>query len=245
MIYDEKNSSEYARLRQIHRPALTALIAGAGIQTRSRVLELGCGTGNYIGALQAETGCTAYGIDPSDEMLRKARSGRAQVAWVCAPAEKTGFADGQFDFVFAVDAIHHFGDRSRAFQETDRLLSKGGLFAIVTDSEEIIRNRTPLSAYWPETIEIELARYPRTDTLKTELRAAGFSDLRQEEVSAVAFLSDLEPYRAKAFSCLRLLSEDTFQRGLERLEQVAAKGPIESIRRYLVWWAKRAARPHS
>jgi SAM-dependent methyltransferase len=245
MTYDEKTSQEYARFRQIHRPALAALIAGAGIQRRSTVLEVGCGTGNYISALQAETGCIAYGIDPSDEMLSKARSRGAKVNWICVPAEQTGFVDGQFDFVFSVDAIHHFLDRSRAFQETDRLLAKGGVLAIATDSEEIIRNRTPLSVYWPETIEIELARYPRTDTLKTELRAAGFSDLRQEEVCAVAFLSDLTPYRAKVFSCLCLLPEDIYQRGLERLEQGAAKGPIQSISRYLLLWAKRAAQPHS
>ncbi len=240
MTYDEKTSQEYARFRQIHRPALAALFAGAGIQRRSTVLEVGCGTGNYISALQAETGCIAYGIDPSDEMLRRARSHGAQVTWICAPAEETGFADGQFDFVFTVDAIHHFCDRSRAFQETDRLLSKGGLFAIATDSEEIIRNRTPLSVYWPETIEIELARYPRTDTLESELRDAGLVDLRQEEVRAVALLSDLAPYRAKAFSCLRLLSEDAFQRGLERLETDFTKGPIPSISRYLLLWAKKA-----
>jgi ubiquinone/menaquinone biosynthesis C-methylase UbiE len=79
------------------------------------VLEVGCGTGNYISALQAETGYIAYGIDPSDEMLRRARSHGAQVTWICAPTEEPGFADGQFDFVFTVDAIHHFCDRSRAF----------------------------------------------------------------------------------------------------------------------------------
>jgi SAM-dependent methyltransferase len=247
MTYDKKTSSEYAQLRQIHRPALAALIAGTAIQTDSRVLEVGCGTGNYISALQADTGCIAYGIDPSDEMLRKARSGGAQVTWICASAEKTGLADSRFDFVFTVDAIHHFGDRALAFQETDRLLSKGGVFVIVTDSEEIIRNRTPLSVYWPETIEIELARYPRTDTLETELRIAGFSDLRREEVRAVARLSDVTPYRAKVFSCLRLLSEDSYQRGLERLETDLTKGSIQSIHRYLLLWAKRAVsqRAHS
>ena len=205
------------------------------------MLEVGCGTGNYISALQAETGCISYGIDPSDEMLRRARSHGAKVSWICVPAEQTDFVDGQFDFVFSVDAVHHFRDRSQAFHENARLLSLGGLFAIVTDSEEIIRNRTPLSVYWPETIEIELARYPRTDTLKTELRAAGFSDLRQEEVGAVAFLSDLTPYRTKVFSCLRLLSEDSYQRGQERLETDLTKGPIQSISRYLLLWAKRAA----
>jgi hypothetical protein len=80
--------------------------------------------------------------------------------------------------------------------------------------------------YWPETIEMELARYPRMNTLETELRDTGFVDLRQEEVRAVYQLTDLTPYRAKVFSCLRLLSEETFQRGLERLKKDLKNGPL-------------------
>ena len=170
MKYDEEAASDYAKLRTIHRPLLTVLTSGAGIHKGSKVLELGCGTGNYISALQSQTGCTAWGLDPSGDMLSNARSQGADVTWVCAPAEKTDLAGIQFDFVFSVDAIHHFHDRVRAFSEIKRLLSERGKICIATDSEEIIRNRTPLSVYWPETIEIELARYPRMKTLETELR---------------------------------------------------------------------------
>ena len=50
MTYDEQIASDYAKLRNIHRPLLAALISGSGIHAGSKVLELGCGTGNYIGA---------------------------------------------------------------------------------------------------------------------------------------------------------------------------------------------------
>jgi ubiquinone/menaquinone biosynthesis C-methylase UbiE len=239
MIYDEKTAVDYAQLRTIHRPLLTTLIAGAGINAGSKVLELGCGTGNYICALQSETGCVAWGLDPSREMVSNARSQGADVTWICAPAENIDLTDIQFDFVFSVDAIHHFHDRVRVFNEINRLLSEKGTICIATDSEEIIRNRAPLSVYWPETIEIELARYPRMKTLETELRDIGFADLRQEEVRAVYQLSDLTPYRAKVFSCLRLLSEETFQRGLERLRKDLTNRPISSVSRYRLLWAKR------
>jgi SAM-dependent methyltransferase len=239
MIYDQETALDYARLRRVHRPLLSALVSGAGINEKSRVLEVGCGTGNYISGLQSQTTCSAWGIDPSIEMLSKAQFQTALVAWVCAPAENTGLADSQFDFVFSVDAIHHFRDRARTFRETNRLLSQGGVACIATDSEEIIRSRTPLSVYWPETIELELARYPRIKILKTELRDAGFTDLRHEEVQDAGLLTDAMPYQAKAFSCLHLLSEDTYQRGLRHLEADLAKGPVRSVSRYLLLWAKR------
>jgi SAM-dependent methyltransferase len=240
MRYDEEAASDYVKLRTIHRPLLTVLTSGAGIHKGSKVLEIGCGTGNYICALQTQTGCVAWGLDPSRDMLSQARSQRPDVTWTCAPAENTGLNNIQFDFVFSVDAIHHFQDRVRAFSEINRLLSERGTICIATDSEEIIRNRTPLSVYWPETIEIELARYPRMKTLETELRDTGFADFRQEEVRAVYQLTDLTPYRAKVFSCLRLLSEETFRRGFERLKKHVRNRPISSVSRYHLLWAKRS-----
>jgi len=239
MMYNQQIASGYARFRNIHSPLLEALISGADIHAGSKVLELGCGTGNYIRAMRSRTGCSAWGIDPSSEMLTEARSQESLVAWICAPAENPGPTDVQFDFVFNVDAVHHFRDRARVFIEITRLLLPTGTVCTATDSEEIIQKRAPLSVYWPETIELELARYPRINTLETELRDAGFADVRCEEVSASGWLTDPTPYRAKVFSALRLLPEPIFERGLRRLEADLAKGPVRSISRYLLLWAKR------
>jgi ubiquinone/menaquinone biosynthesis C-methylase UbiE len=45
-IYDETMAPGYARWRTVHPQILDALIAYSGVQADSRVLELGCGTGN-------------------------------------------------------------------------------------------------------------------------------------------------------------------------------------------------------
>jgi SAM-dependent methyltransferase len=239
MTYDQETASDYAKLRVIHRPLLAALISGSGIQAKSRVLELGCGTGNYIRAIQSQTACSGCGTDPSRDMLSRARSQGPDITWVRAPAESPGLMNVQFDFIFSVDAVHHFHDRVRVFRESHRLLSAQGVVCIATDSEDIIRNRTPLSTYWPETIEIELNRYPRIEMLEAELRDSGFVTLRQEMVCSSSWLTDLSAYKAKAFSCLRLLSEDSYRRGLKGLEADLAKGPVLSVSRYLLLWASR------
>jgi hypothetical protein len=48
------------------------------------------------------------------------------------------------------------------------------MLCVATDSQPIIRWRQPISVYWPETIKVELARYPDIATLRTELREAKF-----------------------------------------------------------------------
>ncbi|MDG6903635.1 MAG: methyltransferase domain-containing protein [Nitrososphaerota archaeon] len=79
--------------------------------------------------------------------------------WI-GKAEKLGFEPDLFDLVFSVDVIHHITDKLSHFREAYRALKPGGRVCTVTDSEWIIRNRQPLSVYFPETVAAELTRYP-------------------------------------------------------------------------------------
>jgi ubiquinone/menaquinone biosynthesis C-methylase UbiE len=236
--YDQSIASDYARLRRIHPRLLENVIEQGEVQPNSRVLEIACGTGNYIRALHDRTGCEAWGIDPSEEMLEQAQMRGTGIRWVQALAENATIVDRLFDLIFCVDAVHHFLDRAIVFREVNRLLSTGGRFCIATDSEEIIRTRKPLSTYWPETIAVDLIRYPRIDVLKAELRKAGFLTVWQEEVCFEDWLSDISSYKASVFSCLRLLPEQSYQRGLAKLEAALAQGPILQTSRYTVLLAR-------
>ena len=213
------------------------------MRTDSCVLELGCGTGNYIRALWERTGCAGWGLDPSEAMLAQARTGDpSRVCWICAPAEYTSLADGRFDLTFCIDVVHHLANRTQVFEEARRLLRHGGALCVATDSEHIIRRRRPLSVYWPETIEAELARYPSIARLQAELCEAGFVRLGQREVTSRGWLTDPGPYRAKVFSCLHALPEEVYQQGLACLEADLAKGPVPFTSRYLLLWAHKHTR---
>ena len=239
--YYQTIAPDYARHRRVHPGVLTGLITTANLTSRSSVLEVGCGTGNYLAALSKVTGCDCWGIDPSDAMLVEARKNCPDAQIVCTSAEKLVFASRQFDLAFAVDVIHHVTDRPRAFQQCRRVLREGGKLCLVTDSPAIIRSRVPLATYFPETIEVELARYPSPTTLREELCAAGFSSIEELEVESQQELADIEPYRAKVFSSLRLISENAYERGLERLERDFNSKPITCISRYVMLWANDTA----
>jgi ubiquinone/menaquinone biosynthesis C-methylase UbiE len=43
------------------------------VEPHRDVVEVGCGTGNYILALVEAMDCHGWGVDPDDEMLRIAR----------------------------------------------------------------------------------------------------------------------------------------------------------------------------
>ncbi|MHC4590686.1 MAG: class I SAM-dependent methyltransferase, partial [Planctomycetota bacterium] len=162
--YDEL-ASEYAVHRTVHPEVLRQLIATGEIDGASRVLEVGCGTGNYAGALSRAVGCRCWGVDPSVAMLSEARRWHAGVEFRAGEAGCLEFGAGDFDLVFSVDVIHHVRDRGQAIREAHRVLADAGRVCTVTDSEAIIRGRRPLAVFFPETVAVDLARYPAAGEL--------------------------------------------------------------------------------
>jgi SAM-dependent methyltransferase len=198
------------------------------------VLEVGCGTGNYLGAIRESTGCEAFGVDPSPEMLAQLRARALPVRVREGHAEQLDFPAGTFDLVYSVDVIHHVVDRETAYREAARALRPGGVVCTVTDSEWIIRHRTPQSVYFPETIAVELARYPSIEALRSMMVKAGFESPSEEVVEHSYELTDAVAYREKVFSSLLYISDEAFSRGLAKLEADLLRGPVPCTSRYLL-----------
>lgn len=230
-------AKSYAQHRKPHPEVLSRLVAK--LTPGSRVLELGCGTGNYITTLRSQVGCECVGVDPSAEMLEQLRARGSDVVTLQNPAERLELASERFDLVYSVDVIHHIKDRRRAFAEAFRVLREGGSIVTATDSEWIIRHREILAVYFPETVDVELARYPRMERLHEEMLGAGFVDLREEMVEHTCELTDAAPFREKVFSSLLYLSEEAFTRGLARLEKDLTGGPVRYMSRYALLWGEQ------
>jgi ubiquinone/menaquinone biosynthesis C-methylase UbiE len=172
-------------------------------------------------------------------MLEKAREKNLEISWQQASAESLPFPDNRFDFIFSTDVIHHVGNKPAFFKEAFRILKSGGWFATATDSEKIIRERMPLSHYFPETVEVELGRYPKDGEIRQLLAEQKFTQLFEEVVEFAYLLSDFAAYEHKAFSSLHLISETAFAKGLNRLKEDLKKGSIPSISRYVIHWSRK------
>ena len=172
-------------------------------------------------------------------MLSRARERSENVSFQPGRAERLDFPESFFDLVFSVDVIHHISNRRAYFREAYRVLKAGGTMCTVTDSEWIIRHREPLAVYFPETVEVDLDRYPRISELRDIMQRVGFGQVAQTSVEFALQLRDIHPYSDKAFSSLHLISEESFHRGIRRMERDLRNGPIPQVSRYLLLWGTR------
>ena len=237
--YDQA-AGEYAAHRRVHAGVLRELVERGGLGPDSSVLEVGCGTGNYLCALVAQTHCAAWGLDPAAGMLAQARARPERAAWVQGRAEALGFAGHTFDLLFSVDVIHHVADKAAFYRQAARVVRSGGRVCTVTDSADIIRRREILSGYFPETVAVELARYPRLAELVAWMADAGLERVAVVTVEEPYELRTAQPFRDRAYSSLHLIAGEAWQAGLERLERDLARGPVHGVSRYACVWGALA-----
>jgi SAM-dependent methyltransferase len=238
MGYDQL-AQAYGRHRRCNADVLRELANGAGLTNRSRVLEVGAGTGNYSRALRELTGCHCTAVEPSQAMRDLLREADGAIDVVRAVGEQMPLSSDSFDLVFCVDVAHHFTDPAAFLGEAFRVLKTAGVVCIVTDSEDIIRTRFPLAKYFPETVDADLSRYPAVDRLEGLASAAGFQGWRELRVTNTLPLKSLEAYETKSFSVLHLIPEASFQMGLARLRADFESGPLMAVGSYVLLWATK------
>ena len=231
-------AADYAVHRSVHPRLLRRLAALCDTKSPASVLEVGCGTGNYVNSLAAITSAHCSGLDPSSKMLGAARRKNRPVSWFQGSAESLPFPNGSYDFIYSVDVLHHVKDRGAFFREAFRVLADGGWFVAATDSEKTIHQRA-LFNYFPEAIEPEIARYPKFGEIPRALTSTGFQELYDETIELPYVLSDCAPFERRVFSFLSLLSDESFNKGLAYLRRDLQAGPIPCISKCAIYGGRK------
>jgi ubiquinone/menaquinone biosynthesis C-methylase UbiE len=185
-------------LGQLFEPWAAELVARAGLQPGSCVLDVASGLGPVARLAAAAAGPSGHVVasDISAAMLaaasaRPRASGWAPIEYLECPASAIASGDDRFDVVLCQHGLQFFPDRAAAAREIRRVTRAGGAVVLSTWAAE-----HPLGLFGPmnETLrEAGLAEpYPRafdSDSYRLSvadlhdlLQAAGFHDVRVETV---------------------------------------------------------------
>jgi ubiquinone/menaquinone biosynthesis C-methylase UbiE len=185
----------------------------------NRVLDIGCGTGAALQVLASGFGCSIAGIDPSAGMLAEARKRLPDADIRQGTAEALPFADTSFDAATMMLCVHLL-DRPAAFAEARRVLVAGGRLVIASPDPEAFP-RAWMASIFPSYVRVERGRFPATETLASELEAAGFGStglVRVPVQRRFSRESALDRLRSRVYSTLDHISDDEVREGIARAE---------------------------
>jgi SAM-dependent methyltransferase len=115
-------------------PARRAVIEGTGIGPGSRVLDVGCGSGEFLASV-TDLGALAAGIDPAPGMVERARMRVSGADVRVGSAEHLPWPDAWFDVVTAFNSLQFADDTLDALREVVRVAVPGGWVAVANWAE--------------------------------------------------------------------------------------------------------------
>lgn len=206
-----------------------------------RYLDIGCGTGNYTCAL-ARKGGQWVGMDPSGDMLSKARQQNADLDWRIGTSEQTGLESGSMDGILCSLSIHHWPDLERAFDELSRVLKPAGRLVLFTSSPAQMTGYW-LGHYFPRMMADSIQRMPDVTRVTGAMSKAGLTVVKTESYTVRPDLEDhflycgkdrperyLQPEIRQGISSFSVLAlQEEVNRGLTRMEKDIQSGAIREI----------------
>ena len=196
-----------------------------------RVLDLGTGTGRFLGLLEAVTGAqTTIGVDLSLPMASRAALTGHEVA--LANVATLPFGSNSFDIVWASLVWHHIGDSATACREVYRVLAAAGGQFLLRTAFINVESPGALFDYFPSARSIQMSRYPEKNSLLQHLEAAGFSEIRHSRLSvpvSSTFGEYVQKVRSRAYSILLALSDEEYFQGLSQMEADLVRGKASPV----------------
>lgn len=113
------------------------LVDAASAKPRTRVLDVGCGTGSTTMAVERRIGaeCQCVGVDISEPMLEHARSrakrADSRVDFICADAQRYAFERDSFDMILSRFGVMFFADSVSAFENLHSAARKDAELCVI------------------------------------------------------------------------------------------------------------------
>jgi ubiquinone/menaquinone biosynthesis C-methylase UbiE len=171
---EDKESEQLAEIRSFYdsvyyrseKPDVTAshhlrrLAIKTGIKKDQQVLDVACGTGNWLLACK-ELGASTSGVDLSEKAIAICNSALPEGEFYATPAESLPFEDNRFDVVTCLGSLEHFVDPEKALNEMIRVANNDAKFILLVPNSDFLTRRIGL---FSGTYQVDAKEHVRTLT---------------------------------------------------------------------------------
>lgn len=236
-------AEKFFNTHTVNRRIYFELVSQFSPQRALKVLDFGCGTGNYIKAMRKNTSYNIYGVEPCEEMIAYATQNNPDNIIKKGNHANIPYPDNYFDYVYMTNVVHHVDNLSLMYKEICRVLKPKGILCICTESRWQL-----LSKYWikyfPSIIVKDLQRFPSISTLKSiaikqKMYPIKITQIKERKWSYITNFI-IKQITERSMSVLNLLSDAEYNRGKNRiLAAQKRKTKHLCLRGYTFVWLKK------
>ncbi|MBU2511069.1 methyltransferase domain-containing protein [bacterium] len=182
------------------------------------VLEVGCGTGHWLNVFKNDP--FVIGIDASPAMLSKANTPESSCYLVQGLDNRLPIKNNSIDFIYCVNAIHHFEDPEKFIHECKPILTQNGILSIICMNPHAGLDNWFIYDFFSGTLEKDLQRYPSPVDFERWLHKAGFTEITLqigERLQNRIIGEDIFPLPKEYTSQLSLMNDHEYEMGIKKI----------------------------
>ncbi len=177
-------AQDYDQSAQLQRTVADCLLSHLPENIAAPLMDLGCGTGYSLPALQARSEAPVLALDLAEGMLQQASLGLEESCqWLCADAEDLPLADAAVGGIYSSLAVQWCENLPALFCEIERVLKPGGVAVIATLGPETL---CELRAAWRAIDDfVHVNDFASRDSVAEAISYAGLETERWQEAMEV------------------------------------------------------------
>ena len=234
--YDGRMSANYPSGRALSREVastwcaiLEPFLQHVG---RSRIVDVGAGTGRFATVFARSFEVEVIGVEPSRGMLTAVAVGpkATNLAYVAGRAERIPLGDKSCDLAWLSHVWHHIHDRYGCARELRRILRPACHVLVRGTFGDRLDGFPTLFHYWPATRDV-CQQLPTVSQTVEVFEANGFvlAEHRRVQQTTSASLAEFAARtRWRADTALALISDSEFREGQDAIERAAADAQVPS-----------------